>query len=452
MALSTLPILDAPAKRSQPVASWDGEVEYRLIQDGKSTSLYIPNGSRVYSVDGVTARLLTQLGAADRTVQLDALSRLGLRIEPRISDEPLVSVPTQAVSLAVAQKCNLGCTYCYAEGGDFGAKARNMPLETATKSVDYLLDNADEGGRVNLAFLGGEPLMNRQVLRAATLYAKEEAAKRNVQVGYSITTNGSLVNEEDASFFDRHRFAVTVSLDGVGETHNRLRPFKSGRGSYEQILPRVKMLLSHSTQMQVSARVTVTPDNLNLKETLDQLIALGFQSVGFSPMLSSPTKMGQMEKGDLDQMLQQMIECGKEFELRLAKGEPYPFSNVQTALKEIHKGSHRPYPCGAGAGYLGVSADGDLFACHRFVGEQDAGMGSVTKGRDPQLQQEWLSDRHVHKQEPCNSCWARYLCGGGCHHEVIHRGRVACNFIRGWLDFCLGCYARTSRSMPEYFE
>ena len=39
--------------------------------------------------------------------------------------------------------------------------------------------------------------------------------------------------------------------------------------------------------MQVSARVTVTPRNLRLRETLDELIAWGFFSVGFSPMLSS---------------------------------------------------------------------------------------------------------------------------------------------------------------------
>jgi uncharacterized protein len=56
----------------------------------------------------------------------------------------------------------------------------------------------------------------------------------------------------------------------------------------------------------------------------------------------------------------------------------------------------------------------------------------------------WLTDRHVHRQEPCNACWARYLCGGGCHHEVIHRGRPACDYIRGWLHYCLGAYLRLS--------
>ena len=52
----------------------------------------------------------------------------------------------------------------------------------------------------------------------------------------------------------------------------------------------------------------------------------------------------------------------------------------------------------------------------------------------------------------CRSCWARYLCGGGCHHEVIYRGRPACDYIRGWLDFALGVYVRLSTRNPDLFK
>jgi uncharacterized protein len=58
----------------------------------------------------------------------------------------------------------------------------------------------------------------------------------------------------------------------------------------------------------------------------------------------------------------------------------------------------------------------------------------------------------VHRQEPCRNCWARYMCGGGCHHEVIHRGRPACNYIRGWLHYCLQAYIRLLERCPEYFH
>jgi uncharacterized protein len=196
--------------------------------------------------------------------------------------------------------------------------------------------------------------------------------------------------------------------------------------------------------MQVSARVTVTPKNLSLRSTLDTFINAGFHGVGFSPMLSAPNGHGEMRADDLEVMLGEMIDCGREFERRSQAGERYPFANMLNAMREIEKGTHRPYPCGAGAGYLAVSADGDLAACHRFVGDSDGAMGSLSTGVDTKRQSQWLADRHVHRQQPCRDCWARYLCGGGCHHEVIRRGRPACDYIRGWLHYCLQAYLRIS--------
>jgi uncharacterized protein len=76
------------------------------------------------------------------------------------------------------------------------------------------------------------------------------------------------------------------------------------------------------------------------------------------------------------------------------------------------------------------------------VGDASGAMGSLTDGIDHARRDEWLAERHVHRQEPCRSCWARYLCGGGCHHEVIARGRPACDYIRGWLQHCLAVYLR----------
>ncbi|WP_295317579.1 radical SAM protein, partial [Roseobacter sp.] len=350
----------------------------------------------------------------------------------------------QAISLAIAQKCNLGCTYCYAQQGEFGQAPKNMPSENAKRAIDLLVAEADAGSRINIAFLGGEPLVNRPVLREATLYAQQEAAAHGLKPGFSITTNGTLLNEDDADFFEAHGFAVTVSLDGPRAQHDALRPYRGGRGSFDTIMKRLSPLLRRQSRMQVSARVTVTPENLNLAETLDDFISAGFHNVGFSPMLSSPNGQGEMQKPDLERMLMAMIECGEVFEQKTLAGERYPFANMLNALNEIGKGTHRPYPCGAGAGYLGVSADGDLAACHRFVGDDEGAMGSLTGGISPDIRNAWLTSRHVHQQAPCTTCWARYLCGGGCHHEVISRGRPACDFIRGWLHYCIAAWLRLS--------
>jgi uncharacterized protein len=417
-----------------------------LIETALGKHLFVADGSRLFDSDASLFAGFESAMSDGRAEEIDELlKQVGLSGPPLIDDIPLAPPPIHALSLAVAQKCNLGCTYCYAQQGEFGGAAKDMPLEVAEQAVDLLVNGAQPGAKLNLAFLGGEPLVNRRVLQAATLRATKLAARRGVPITFSITTNGTLLTEEDVVFFEAHGFAVTVSLDGPREAHNALRPYKSGGGSFDAIMRKLEPFLSRQRRMQVSARVTVTPRNLELRRALDQFIDAGFHSVGFSPMLSAPNGSGEMQSADLEVMLGEMIDCGQEFERRSLAGERYPFANMVNAMREIQRGTHRPYPCGAGAGYLGVSADGDLAACHRFVGDEAGKMGSLTNGVDLQRQTDWLTQRHVHRQEPCRSCWARYLCGGGCHHEVIRRGRPACDYIRGWLHYCLEAYLRLSQ-------
>jgi uncharacterized protein len=426
--------------------------EAHLVDSGGGLHLFVPNGSRLYDLDSPTYELLERLQRTGDVAGLEqALRRLGADAPAYVDDAPPEQPPVRALSLAVAQKCNLGCNYCYAQGGGFGGPATDMPLETALASVDLLFADVAPGERVNLAFLGGEPLLNRPVIRAATVRARALAAERGAEVSFSLTTNGTRVTPDDGDFFEEYGFAVTVSLDGIGHVHDRLRPFLGGQGSYDRIIERVTPLLAKQRRMQVSARVTVTPTNLGLREIMDEFIALGFFGVGFSPLLHSPVGNGELDRRYLSALLDQMLDCGTEFERQVVAGRRYPFTNAVTAMREIHRGTHRPYPCGAGAGYLGVAANGTLAACHRFVGDDSAAFGSVAEGVDRRRQLAWLEERHVHRQEPCRTCWARYLCGGGCHHEVIARGRPACDYIRGWLHWCLGAYARLSKRRPDYF-
>lgn len=420
--------------------------------DGRE-NLFLTNGSRVYSLSEDLARLFENALVAEADSDLELLlQKCGLSHQPYIDSDPLEAVPLHNVSLAVAQKCNLGCNYCYASGGDFGQVAKTMSIDVAKQTVDRVLENANEGDRCNFAYMGGEPLINRQLVREITEYALKQAAQKDVLATFSITTNGTMLTSDDAYFFEEHGFAVTISLDGVQEDHDLLRPLRSGKGSYSRIVERIHPLLTLQQRMQVSARVTVTPLNLNLRKTLDSFIEQGFHSVGFSPMLSSPNGQMEMTRDSLNTMLAQLKDCADEFTRQTIAGKRYPFSNIVGALHEIHKGTHRPYPCGAGAGYMGVSAEGDFFACHRFVGDQQRNLGNSRLGVDAARQTDWLDQRHVDKQDPCNSCWARYLCGGGCHHEVIRRGRPACDFIRDWLSHSLAVYVTLLEHRPDFFQ
>lgn len=461
MTLTTEPNIERPSFTSfapqlaKLVESQSGPLspQAHLVKGGHSAQLFIPNGSRLYHISTeLEERISLLLKTKDENGIRKELIRLGLDAPAYVEDEPLQSPPLYALSLAIAQKCNMGCTYCYADQGNFGGPTKNMSLETAFKAIDLLLKDCPEGGKVQLTFLGGEPLINRNAIRTATSYAATKAKQKDIQVNFSITTNGTLITEEDAFFFEEYGFSVTVSLDGLGEEHDVQRPMKGGKGSFDTIMKNIHPLLTLQKKMQVSARVTVTPRNINLAAALDEFVRMGFHSVGFSPLLRSGNGQDEMHSEDLSLMLENMIACGLSFEKNVLAGNRYPFLNMVNALKEISKGTHRPYPCGAGAGYMGVSADEELFACHRFVNEDSGKMGNLTNGINSSLQNNWLASRHVHTQEPCSKCWARYLCGGGCHHEVIEKGRPACDYIRSWLYYTIQAHERLSRLKPDWFN
>jgi uncharacterized protein len=83
--------------------------------------LFLPDGSRLFDLD---PDLLDEVEHALEAGAVTALlDRLKLREVRYVDDAPLDSPPVHALSLAVAQACNLACTYCYAQGGEFGGVA-----------------------------------------------------------------------------------------------------------------------------------------------------------------------------------------------------------------------------------------------------------------------------------------------------------------------------------------
>ena len=392
-----------------------------------------------------------ELGDLKRVAQLAEISGISQEKPPGIASPE--AVPVRSISLAIAQKCNLGCTYCYAEQGTFGGIPSNMSLEVAKASVDQLIHDASPGEKVTVAFMGGEPLFNRSAIHDCTRYAAEKAIAANVGISFAMTTNATLIRPEDVTLFQEFRFSLTVSIDGLEGSHDALRPFLNGKGSFTKVREKLDLLLGYEDRkFAVLARITVTPKNLDLQSTFMGLVQMGFDSITFSPLVNSSTGKGEMKDEQLSTMLEQLISCGESFMEGVRERKLRPLGNAIKTLKRIHEYQREMYPCGAGGGYMGVSAEGGMYACHRFVNDEKGSMGDVFSGLDQNKQTEWLSDRDLQNQTPCTVCWARYLCNGSCHHEVIHRGRPSCDYIRGWLHYCLGIYAELASKYPEALQ
>jgi uncharacterized protein len=435
------------------------EAELHPFRSTLGTHLFLADGSRIYDVEPeLVTRIETDLAAdpTGKTASQNPLwTTLGLfsaNALPRyIARQPLEPPSLAALSLNVAQACNMSCGYCYADTGKFGGRTRLMSLEVAQASVDRLIAESDPTVGLVMGYMGGEPLLNRAVVHETTRYASQAAAQAGRRIRFSLTTNATLLQREDAELFTEFPFTVAVSIDGNREQNDAVRRMNSGSSSYERLCAGLELLQCYGRPAHLAARVTVTPQTGELLPVLDHVLGLGFDEVGFAAVLVSPDATLTFAPDDFPVFLARMIACGQKALSEVVAGRAYPFSNFETALQEIYRGSHRPYPCGAGAAYLSANAEGNLFACHRLIDDPQFAMGSVQTGSDMKARSAHLARSHVDLMEPCNHCWARYLCGGGCYHEVARRGRVGCDYIRGWLDFCLQAYVELSASQSEYF-
>jgi uncharacterized protein len=93
------------------MASLPRSPQAHLIESPLGRHLFLPDGSRLFDADPkLFAQLdtaMTERGVGDLLIG-EVLDRFGLRGAPFIDDAPLDSPPIHALSLAIAQKCNLG--------------------------------------------------------------------------------------------------------------------------------------------------------------------------------------------------------------------------------------------------------------------------------------------------------------------------------------------------------
>lgn len=465
--------------------------EYHRFDAAGRTFVYSVPGGGIFSPDGAALDALNLIGDAEVPAsqavtalmargydQATARETLAELFQTRLlkdqhgfvdpPQEPVENFPLQSLVLNLTNQCNLSCHYCYEFGEDKVAtpegKPKFMDREVARAAVDHLFDSAVGRRAVHVTFFGGETLMNFPLLKWVVGYAQEVAAARQQAVDFSLTTNGTLLTPEIIEFLADNEIGVTVSMDGPKEMHDQLRVYSNGKGSYDVLAPKVKALLARHRSRPIAARVTLTDRVTDVKRIFQHLREeFGFAEVGFAPVTAAPDRLYTIGGNNMDHILAQFRELAQEYLKAALAGRAHGFSNVSDTLAELHAGINKSHPCGAGLGLVGVGPSGDIAPCHRFVDSDAHALGNVmTGGLDKAKQADFLSRGHVNAKYECQTCFARPLCAGGCHHESLVRfGEIGhanlhfCDWIREWTSLCLHIYGEIAAHNPSfltYFE
>jgi uncharacterized protein len=150
------------------------------------------------------------------------------------------------VVVKVAERCNLACPHCYYFYQEYDGAA-NAPLitdEVAAELPGYLLRSLDalQVQRLNVVLHGGEPLLLKKH-RFDDLCARlRDTVGARVDLRLGVQTNGVLIDDEWIDIFSRHQVRVGVSIDGPKPLHDKHRPDKRGRGSYDGVVRGLRVL------------------------------------------------------------------------------------------------------------------------------------------------------------------------------------------------------------------
>ncbi|MEO5361537.1 MAG: SPASM domain-containing protein [Nitrospirota bacterium] len=363
------------------------------------------------------------------------------------------------IALFVAQTCNMRCVYCYGEGGEYGGKGM-MREETAFMAVDWLMDNSKSAEKVNISFFGGEPLLNFPLIKRTVEYAKGRAAERNKKVGFGMTTNASLLTEEIISFMKEEKINTLVSFDGSADIQNRQRPFADGSGSYDSVIANIQKLLAVVPETTARATVYGDTDPVEIKNGMKKAEAKTFFVIKASPVILTGGNLDASDRAADEDMSRRMMEYKeKEWDgfvetLRNRNADQHQVGQIP---EPFITGEKRYFMCGVGKGLAGISVSGDIYPCHRFAGQEDAKLGNIID-----YKVEGINDYHrsvVTNLPRCSTCWARYICGGGCFYDNKSRtGDMRtpdifyCNETKANAETVIAMYAQLDDTDKEYLK
>lgn len=295
--------------------------------------------------------------------------------------------------------CNFGCTYCVEEGVKRNVSMRE---KTCGDAVQWLIGKLEEKHpkELRVDFYGGEPLLNIPAIEYISKALWEHTQGIGIPFYTTITTNGALLTEAVVDRLLRYGLAgVKVTLDGDREAHNRKRPFKNGRGSFDIIIDNVLRVID---KVGVSVGGNFDSENKDsIPRLLDTLTKKGLHEkltmVNFKPISASVA--------DRDMGCCSFSEGNLPEEILSLRREAMKRGFVTPEGMGIHSCTL------TNDSAVIIDPLGKIYKCPALVGYDDFVVGDIYHD---ELNYKAIELMSLEPWKACYDCPYVPLCGGGC--------------------------------------
>lgn len=323
--------------------------------------------------------------------------------------------------------CNFACDYCYQDGYIHDShQAQDDVIDAFFTHLDTHL----AGKPWYLTVFGGEPLLPGGGQRKIISRLIEGANARNVEI--ALVTNGYYLSEYIDLLSTAKIREIQVTLDGVGDVHDRRRPLKAGRmngGEYrnfEKVVRGIDDALAAG--LEINLRSVLDRDNLpRLHELADFALKRGWTA---NPRFK--TQLGRNYELHYCQDQQNRLYGRLEmYEDLFEQIQRYPqilefHTPAYSISRFLFENGELPAPlfdsCPGTKTEWAYDYTGQIYSCTATVGKDGEQLGRFYPHTDLDHDRiaDW-EDRDVLSISACRDCSLQLACGGGCGSVAYNR-------------------------------
>ena len=333
------------------------------------------------------------------------------------------------LTIAPTMHCNFDCPYCFEGNNKIEPK---MSKEVKDAIVKFIIKKS-KYQRVNICWFGGEPLLAFDVIASISSTLDDN----QVNFDANIITNGSLVTENVLQTLPSlHLTHIQISLDGLGEDHDKTRRYKSGKPSFSDIEHNIDAILSN-TSIKLVLRVGVDnthPDSYlkvfdYMNKKYPQAIAEKRVEIGAN-IIQNRTGF---DKESICLSDQQLFDKEK-FDL-------CHDNCFKTSLPGLSMPCMYKKPASIAIDSLGL-----IYPCMELLGHTEKSIGNIVTGEISfSKRADLLFNNNAFDDEECLKCNMFPICGGGCpkDRDNFKNDKSAyCTFYKKYLADLLPYYIK----------